>query len=318
MRPIYLLICFTSLTASVFAQLSPGVSPYPHNKFVLEPELSWGIESYFTHSFPRVAGAKSIDIHSYLATAQKGGKVKSFVTPEFGTEVVKQWGEGEASGYYTPVKVEYFIERGVKDTANQMIFHQIFYIEEAKLKSHIISAAPQYKVFTSGGLFIGNTAVAYSSLNYKPGNIGKKRDDIYFLGQTYSVLNVDSLEAASGLKKTYSRSMAVDLWHGLAQGINTVRDLKTSQIIPPQNVMSYTPFDSVNSNFIVDSIPTPVILVPGAPAHTAFAEVEVVQDWYYNKRRDIFYSRIPKVYLYIKNPNDTNAGKEKRFEVSFR
>lgn len=271
---------------------------------------------YNTYEFDQQTN-KPFDIHSYLINAQKTGKIKSYLTTGFTPEDIYQWKTRKIDDYYFEISKDYSNQKlqAFADSTRLIEFHEIFYLQNHQVRSQVISAAPQLKVFTSSGIYIGNTITAFSSVNYYASQKQHKKDNIIFLGNTSQTINFDSLEASQGLKKTYGRNLSLALWYDLSKGFNKVIDLKTNDTIDSKLIMEYAPFDST----IVYSNNDSAYKVKSPPAYGYFSVITVLQDWYYNQTKDIFFNKIPKVYLHIKyyNENLTDYINEKRFEIIF-
>ena len=59
---------------------------------------------------------------------------------------------------------------------------------------------------------------------------------------------------------------------------------------------------------------------PDAAAYLYFSAIEIIENWYYNKTKDAFYSTIDNAYLYIKDLDSiTNLYRtDKRFKIIFK
>ena len=287
--------------------------PYKYNSFINNSDISWACEMYNIHSFNR-----PFSIHKYLINSQKSGKIKSYHT------VISKWIKGKIEDYYFEIDKKYHLisqEETYKDTTDEVKFHEIFYLEDHKLKSHIITAAPLLKVFTSTGIYLGNAITSFSSLNYYSKQKYNEKDSIIYLGNTYSILNFDSLESGLGLKKNYGMTLPLALWYDLSKGFNSVIDLKSNSTISPQNIMDFSAFDSTEHTRVIDSMPDFLSYkVPGPPAFSYFSDIGISQEWYYNKTKDVFFANISKVYLYIEYYDEKSFLylNEKRFEINFK
>lgn len=292
--------------------------PHDYNSFVTNSNISWAIETWMHHSFVKNG---SIDIHSYLVNAQRRGKVKSYITSDYGESFIKQWGKKAAGDFYIEVddSLNLQISDTLKDSTNSVLFHEIYYLENHKLKTQIISGGPEYPIITSNGIYLGNSVTAYSSLHFYNTKLKDIGDKVYFLGQTNTILNIDSVESACSLKKSFGMNLYLNLWHDLAHGYNQVIDLKDNTIIPRKIVLNYSPFDSTELQ-PDDTILPYKIMRPGAAGYLYFSNIEIIEKWYYNKTKDAFYSTIDNAYLYIKYFDSlTNLYRtDKRFKIIFK
>jgi hypothetical protein len=317
MRYLKITAIFFSILNFAEAQNKYWQLPHDYNSFVNNSNISWAIETWMHHSFVK---NELIDIHSYLVSAQRSGKIKSYVTIDYDESVVKPWKRKTMGDFYLEIDKAFnlLVPDSLKDSTNSMLFHEIYYLENHKLKTQIISGGAEYPVITSNGIFLGNGVAAYSSLHFYNSKLKDHADKIYFLGQTNTFLNIDSAEATCSLKKSFGMNLCLNLWNDLADGYNQVIDLKNITIIPRKIILNYSPFDSTEVE-PGDTILPYKIMQPGAAGYLYFSNIEIIEKWYYNKTKDAFYSTIDNAYLYIKYPDSlTNVYRtDKRFKIIF-
>jgi len=298
------------------AQNQYGRQPYKYNSFITRPGITWASETYNTYEFDQQTD-KPFDIHGYLINAQKTGKIKSYLNTAFTPEDINQWKTKKITDYYFEISKDYSNQKlqAFTDSTRLIEFHEIFYLQNHQLKSQVISAAPQLKVFTSSGIYIGNTISSFSSINYYATQKQNKKDKVIFLGSTSQTINFDSMETNLGLKKTYGRTLSLALWYDLSKGFNKVIDLKTNDTVASTLIMDFPAFDSS----VVYASNDSAYKVKSPPVYNYFSEITVLQDWYYNQTKDIFVNKIPKVFLHIKYYDERQAVyiTEKRFEIMF-
>lgn len=303
----------------VIAQSDPWLFPYDYSSFTKSPDITWALEKFTDYTFKGDSN-KLINIHSYLVSGQKGGSIKCYATKIYGEEMLNKWEKRKKGNYFSEINCDFNNQfESFRDSSNLTRVQEVFYIENHVLKSQVIAAAPLYEVVTSTGVSIGDFPLSYSSINFFPTKQSRS-DDIYFLGRNTLILNVDSLETISCIKKTYMMPLSFVLWYDLSKGFNKVTDLKKNLSIPSSQVLEYSPFDSIEIFSCIDSIAPLREIVPAAPAYSYFSDVEIEQKWYYNKSKDIFFNKLDKVYLYIKyqDQKDFIYKKEKRFQIVFK
>ena len=183
MRYLKIACVFLSVINFAHAQNNYWQLPHDYNSFVKNPNITWAIEISIPHTF---AKTDSIDIHSYLLNAQKTGKVRSYITTDYSESFIKQWKRRTVGDFYIEIDKDFNLEipDSLKDSSNSMLFHEIYYVENHKLKTHIISGGPEYPVITSNGVFLGNAVIAYSSLHFYNSKLKNRADKMHFLGQT--------------------------------------------------------------------------------------------------------------------------------------
>ncbi len=317
MKVFYLLLLTSIQTPLLFGQNEYWKLPYKYNSFINKADISWACEMQNIHSFD--LQPDSFNIHEYIKKAQKNGTIRSYLTTDMFPYDAKKWAKAVPTDYYFEVDKGYIKEccEDLHDSLKSIEFHEIFYVEDHKLKSKITSAGPQYKIFTSLGIYLGNTIASYSSLSYYPEPKPDKKDIIRFLGTTYTTFNFDSIESSTSLKKTYGMTLSLLLWYDLSKGFNNVMDMKSNKVIPPKLVMDFSPFDSTD---VSCGDTTAMCKVPGAPGFIYFSDIGIYQNWYYNKTKDIFFNKITKTNLYIKYQDQKSFiyRNEKRFEINFK
>lgn len=320
----YCIILFTiSSTARVYGQEEDSnrylTLPYKHNSFVTKANISWASEKHNVHSFDGKFDEEG-NIHTYLLKKQKNGTLKSFLTNDYDTSIINKWAIAKSDGFFSEISKEWNNQlEGRSDSITTIDFHEILYFQNNKLKSHIVAAGPQLRILTSNGIYIGNSVTSYSNLNLKPQNSSGKQKDLVYLGKTYILLYSDSLEMEFNLKKTFGMPLSLNMWYALSKGFNKVNDLKRKTTIRQDDVLNYSPFDSVEVIIPIDSIVPLRYMTAGAPAYHYFSDIGLSQEWFYNKKKKMFFNRISSAFLYIRYYDEASQEylNEKRFEISF-
>ena len=183
MKIFYISFLILLQTPVLVAQKEYSRLPYKYNAFISRPDISWACEAYNTHEFDS-GNHKPFNIYSYIINAQKAGKIKSYLSTGFTMEEVNQWKTKKINDYYVEINKEYSNQklRDFPGQTNLVEYHEIFYWQQHKLKSQVVSAGPQLKVFTSSGIYIGNSITSFSSVNYYSTGKQNKKDVIIFLG----------------------------------------------------------------------------------------------------------------------------------------
>jgi len=318
---IPLLIVLTTLFSSLIFAQSEGNRywqlPCKYNSFINLPDIDWACEIFSDHEFD-IIQKERFDIHSYLIKAQLEGRIKSYQRIDYLDSLAKTKGKAVDDLFFEMPKEYNDAHADIVDRTVE--FQEIFYYKSHRLYSHIISAAPAFKVFTAEThQYIGNSITSYSSLNYYPGSNAEKKDEIIYLGDTHRILNFDSIEQRSSLKKNYGMTLTLLLWHDLSLGFNQAIALKDGKIIPANEIMTTSPFDSI-VYFLGDTIPAIMQKVPPPPIFQYFSDVELQQSWYYNKTKDVFFNKINKLYIYSRScdPKTFLWNNQRRYEVVFK
>jgi len=291
----------------------------PYNSFISLPDLDWACEIFSEHDFD--SGKKEqFDIHSYLMKAQVKGEIKSYRSIDYPYWEIKTEGK-KIDDYFFEMPKECNEKPDVmRDSGRTVEFQEIFYYKDHRLYSHIVSAAPLFKVFTANGWYVGNSTTSLSSLNYYPGTKKDRSDEVIYLGDTHSILDFDSIERRSFLKKNYGMTLSLLLWHDLSLGFNEAVDLKDGRVVPANEIMMTSPFDSIEYFSGIDTVPAIMQKMPAPPVFQSFTDIEIQQSWYYNKTKDVFFDKIVKLYIYAWNgdPKSFLWNNQRRYEVIFK
>ncbi len=272
---------------------------YDYNSFINNPDISWGEELFIQYNYPEIDS--NLKITNYILNGQVSGKLKSYISNGMGFDKVKF----DKNIFYKEVDKEYYNQKELYNIlSNSFEFHEILFIENHILKTHIVSGGICYKVITELGLNLGSVVNTYSSLNYFKTKTTSNNDSVVFLGKTSTILNFDSLENKIGIKKTFGMNLTYNLWYDLSKGFNKVVDLQNKKLLDKENVLDY---------------PLNLNEQQSAKASTYFNSVGLNQNWYYNKSKDFFYNKIISVdlYLLVNNQKTFDQLLEKRFTIIF-
>jgi hypothetical protein len=198
-----------------------------------------------------------------------------------------------------------------KDTSNFKITEvtQILFIENGTLKSYIPFVTPTLPVFMSTGKYIGERFYFTSCYNYKYNYKPRKRNKPIFLLQTRKMIKLDVAEPGDKLKEMYGRNLLETLWPYVlkneieAFSINGNRKLKQEEL----NVTLASEWPSIAP--IYDSTSVSTILefkvIANAIDSKRFTDAEMVQDWYYDHKKNKIISNIKEIVLYLSKFNKT-------------
>lgn len=316
---------FLAVTVFLFPDYSFGqyryfYLPNDYNSFINSKDICWAAtdnEVYHFNDSKKIAGT---NIYDYLLKKMISRKITAYRSAE-----VPSRGEGYPyeNSYLLTGKGEK-IEVSPKlyaDSLKSIRFQVIFYVENYCLKSHLISASPQYLLFSESGVNLGYTGSFITALNKNYRVINGKSDKIVFVKSMQSELNFEIPMNAAVLKETYGMNLLLSLWYGAATGKTQVVDLKTNIVIKPDEVMKYTIFDSLYANdYDSTGEITRTFKIPGVPVSSYMTNsAQFIQDIYYNITKNYFYTVIKDVLLWVKY-NDFHTHKpieEKRFKILF-
>ena len=319
-KVIFFIASFFIIAIQINAQTF-HFTPNNYNSFITKPNISWAAEAGFTYDLANVPFKNYKNVYEYLITQKKTGKIKFYITKEINAEYDSISKIKKNSDIYLEVDSSFENKFQLNnDSINGLQLQQIFYIENHKLKTYTIGAALQYPIYLSSGYFLGNTISSYNSISKKYNYTSKKKDDVVFLKTIYKVFNFDSLESTTNLKKTFGMTLAQTLWYDLSQGYNEVTDLKTNLKIPAENVMDYeSAFDTFTITRTIDTVMVDKQVVNILKIKNILSHIGISQNWYYNRTKNIFFSKIDETYFYISyRAVDGLLNTHKRFKISFK
>ena len=178
---------------------------------------------------------------------------------------------------------------------------QILYVENAKLKSYIPWVTPTLPIFLSSGKYIGETFYFNTGYNFKYNCKPRKKNKLVFLGRTKKMINLDPPQPTDKLKEMYGNNLLKTLWPMVlkneieAYAVDNNRKLKSEEL----NIsLSFdqpviTPLYDTRGNVIDYKI----ILDQIDPKR--FTNVQLIQDWYYDYKKNKIFSNIKEMVLYL-------------------
>jgi hypothetical protein len=299
----YLLLPLLLATAYSAPAQSLPVLPNPFNRFIASANISWAADVKDGVGFADARPVKGKNIHTYLIQKAAAGQLR------IGTaSIANLTGISATDAAYAPyhkmskVKLPPMVPADAPDTNKAIGFHEIWYLDNYRLKSVTLSAAPLADVVTSTGINLGQRNTFFCCGEKKQAKADKS--GLIFLKTVTRRLVPDSMVGFSLLKQSFGMTLAQALWYGASKGRGTLTDVATGQTIAPRRVLSY----------IADT--TAKIAVPvydslgNITAHKTFGDppvfprklndgITVEQDIYFDRKRDRFITNIKACYLYI-------------------
>ncbi len=190
---------------------------------------------------------------------------------------------------------------------------QLLYIENGKLKSYVAWVSPMVPVITSMGVNLGNGGYFSTCFNFNRNYSLRKKDYVLSLSETRLVMYPDSLYQWDRVKELYGRNFIEILWPHIENGefevyiTDTNTKLKKEEIIPYVLKKTAIPSPVYDSN---GNITTAIEYVENSFFPKKITKTELVQDWYYNYRENIVFSKIRELYLYVQRPSSTRDNPE--------
>lgn len=290
------------------AQLKP--QPTRFDKFVHKPTIEWAAYASDTFSF---AGFNNLllerlqkkQIKASLPLESRTGGVNHIKYSELDTINNAFYGDNvdymmDSMGNEVSVKKP--IPK--KDTSNFKITEvtQILYIENGTLKSYIPFITPTLPVFISTGNYIGEQYYFTTGFNYKFNKKARKKNKLLFLSQTKKMITLNPERSTDKLKEMYGRNLLETVWAHIPEvgtALFSVDGYKlnyeeiniSGPYIKPQPVPIY---DSTSKSTIIKYIAV------GSAFSGQYTHVQLLQDWYYDQKKNIVFSNIREMYVYLK------------------
>ena len=194
-----------------------------------------------------------------------------------------------------------------KDTSNFKLTEvtQILYVEDGKLKSYIPFVTPTLPVFISTGKYIGERFYFTSSFNYKYNCKPRKISKLIFLKQTKKMIKLDPEQKSDQLKNMYGKNLLQTLLPYIQAKHIEVSSVDGNRNVKPEewntNLSGMEPvispiYDSVGNiaKYNIES---------STMDPNKFTDVQLVQDWYYDYRKNKIFSTITEMVLYLSKFN---------------
>lgn len=189
--------------------------------------------------------------------------------------------------------------------ANLVDVVEILFIKKNKLRSYVAWVNPKYSVITPGGIRLGYADYFSSCFNYKYNASPSSARKNLFLGQTKRRILIDSFPAGQQLKSLFGKNLVESLWPSVTNGKVAIFTIEKNQQLSQPEIDTSFVFEKV-------AIPTPVydstgnlsaknLLYAQKISPDVFKEVAIVQNWYYDQKKNMLYSLIPEIILYAKS-----------------
>jgi hypothetical protein len=145
---------------------------------------------------------------------------------------------------------------------------------------------------------IGTTDYFTSALNKKYDLAPAKNDKLIFIKQTGRKISADSISKYDMLKQLYGRNLMEALWQVILNKKNDIIDLGSGKKVSPDDIhlsflqpVAVPIYDSVGN--IVGNRNAVEVFAP-----SAFQQVEIRQNWYYDQSKNAVINTIPEIILY--------------------
>lgn len=192
------------------------------------------------------------------------------------------------------------------DTARFLITEitQILYVEKGILKSYIPFVTPALPVYLSSGKYLGESFYFNTAYNYKYNRKFRKKNKLIFLGQTTSMLKNDLAQSKDQLKTMYGKNLLETLWPYVLEDKIEVFSVESNSKLKPGDLNINLAYVEPQVSPIYDSVGNIVKYQVSAPEDgtARFTEVQLVQEWYYDHKRNRIYALNKEMIVYTRKP----------------
>ena len=311
-----LTLIFLFASQNLFAQNKP--QPTQFDKFVNKPGIEWAAYASDTVNFTS-AGLNNLLLKRISKNEIKASKPVESRTAETDKITYCPLDSIDQAFYGDRIDImmdstgtQYFMKREVpeKDSSNfkRTEVTQILYIEKGKLKSYIPFITPTLPVYMSTGKYIGERFYFTSCYNYTYNNKPRNKSKLIFLMQTKKMISLATTQNDQ-LKEMYGQNLVEAIWpHVLKNKIDVfaIKDnwkLKREELdisIAVNEPILVPIYDSAGNviSYVVTSKPVDM---------NRFTDVQLVQDWYYDHKRNKIYSNIKELILFLKKDDKEMA-----------
>ena len=311
-----LTLIFLFASQVLFAQNKP--LPTQFYKFVNKPGIEWAAYASDTVNFTS-AGLNNLLLKRISKNEIKASKPVESRTAETDKITYCPLDSIDQAFYGDRIDImmdstgtQYFMKREVpeKDSSNfkRTEVTQILYIEKGKLKSYIPFITPTLPVYMSTGKYIGERFYFTSCYNYTYNNKPRNKSKLIFLTQTKKMISLATTQNDQ-LKEMYGQNLVEAIWpHVLKNKIDVfaIKDnwkLKREELdisIAVNEPILVPIYDSAGNviSYVVTSKPVDM---------NRFTDVQLVQDWYYDHKRNKIYSNIKELILLLKKDDKEMA-----------
>jgi hypothetical protein len=197
----------------------------------------------------------------------------------------------------------------VDSNSSKINIEEILYVKNGKLYSYIPWVSPLISIYTSRDYFIGTSEYFSSCINTKYNFKSSKRDDLIFMGSTKRKILIDSLPGRDMLKQLYGINMLEAIWSYVMNDNNEITDLNNGEKVTASNLKSVAYANSITIP-VYDSLgritAQQTYSEPISPS--LFQQIEITQDWYYDRNKNIVVNNIPDITLFIRSKSNNDYG----------
>jgi len=195
-----------------------------------------------------------------------------------------------------------------KDSSNFKLTEltQVLYVEKGILKSYIPFITPTLPVVTSSGQYIGERFYFTTCFNYKYNSKAGKKSSLIFLMQTKKMIKLNPETNTAQLKEMYGHNLLETLWPYVLQNKIETFSFAGNRKLNAEELNNELAADQPVNVPIYDSSGNTVgtyKVVSESIDPQRFTDLQLVQDWYYDARKNKVFSYVTEMVLYLNKPN---------------
>lgn len=274
--------------------------PTQFDKFINKPAIQWAAYASDTFNFDRA------DLNNLLLNRLTKKEIKASLPLESRTTSVNNI-------KYIPLdsinNVYFGAATGMDnkiDTARFLVTEitQILYVEKGILKSYIPFVTPALPVYLSSGKYLGQSFYFNTAYNYKYNRKFRKKNKLIFLGQTTGMLKNDQSQSKGQLKTMYGKNLMETLWPYVLEDKIDVFSVENNSKLNPKEWNVNLAYVEPLISPIYDSVGNILKYQVSAPEDgtARFTELQLVQDWYYDHKRNRIYALNKEMIVYTRKP----------------
>jgi hypothetical protein len=317
---IKLTVIFLVISNSLFAQ--PAKVSTKFDEFVKCSKIEWAAYASDTFRFDKAG------FNNLLLTKLENKKIKATLPIESRTENINKAKFVSYDSIFQNHFTDNYEEFPVIDSNGEITGHQrlvpqvdtsafkltevtqILFIQKGVLKSYIPWVTPTLPVVTSSGKYIGESFYFNTAYNRKYNRKPRRINKLLYLSQTNKNINLHQYSADNILKEMYGKNLIETLWPQVLNGKIDVFSIGNNERLTPEKLMqanagTLVPFYDSTANATIYKYE--FIGEPVSPEK--FTDVELVQNWYYDARKNMVFSKILEMYLFTNKPDETEPAK---------
>jgi Gliding motility associated protein GldN len=276
--------------------------PYPtrFDKFVIKPGIEWAAYASDTFDFERA------DLNNLLLSRLMKNEIRASLPIESRTR------EANDIRFVSKDSVK-LVFNEIIDTSKFKLTEvtQMIYVEKGKLKCYVAWVTPAIPLFLSTGKYIGEKFYFNTCYNFKYNSIYRKKNKLTYLSRTKKKMSLDPGQGADKLKEMYGNNLLKTLWPRVLENKIAAYGFVDNRKLMPEELNVTLAYEMPAITPIYDSTSGGTVvrfdMVSGPIDSKRFTDLELVQDWYYDRKKNRVYSEIKEMILYLRKSNKTTV-----------